>query len=194
MTVQFRIMETTLAIEHCERGLSDWLTLEYRHAAAIWTPYVLFTNVKTQTVATKLRALGKVTNKSANDHLKGRRCLILDPKATTPLTTKDFAGLHAVIIGGILGYKNPRGRTKALISDHSTFETRHIGPIQLTIDGAALVAKAIALGMTLKNIEIAYEVEITHDPVHSTILPFGYPILDGKPIITPGLIDYLTRK
>jgi len=186
-------METLLVIEHCERGLSDWLTLEYRHAAHLWPAHTLFTNVTAKTAQKKLQTFAQTTSNKANDYLQGQHCLILDPTATTPLTPKDFKSLDAIIIGGILGYKNPRGRTKTLISDHSTFQTRHIGPVQLTIDGAALVAKAIALGMKLADIEIAYEVEITHDPVHSTILPFGYPIIDGTPIITPGLIEYLTR-
>ena len=185
--------EALLVVEHCEKGLSDWLTLEYRHAANIWPRHTLFTNVTAPRTAAKLHAYGDVTTEKANDHLTGHRCLILDPKATVPLTPRDFTGLYAVIIGGILGYKTPRGRTKKLISDHSSFETRHIGPIQLTIDGAAFVAKAIALGMKLEDIEIVYEVEITHDPVHSTVLPFGYPVVDGKPIITPGLIEDPTR-
>jgi ribosome biogenesis SPOUT family RNA methylase Rps3 len=187
-------MTTTLAIEHCETRLSDWLTLEYTHAANVWKNHTLFTNVKSTATATRLRQLGTVTNTPANQYLAGKHCLILDPKATTPLSPDDFKKLDAIIIGGILGFKNPRGRTKTLISDHSIFETRHIGPTQLTIDGAAVVAKAISLGMNLKDIEIAYEVEITHDPVHSTILPFGYPVFEGKPIITPGLLDYLTKK
>jgi len=173
--------QTLLVIEHCERGLSDWLTLEYRHAAHLWPAHTLFTNVTAKTTQKQLQTFAQTTPNKANLYLQGRHCLILDPTATTPLAPKDFISLDAIIIGGILGYKNPRGRTKTRISDHST------------IDGAALVAKAIALGMKLADIEIAYEVEITHDPVHSTILPFGYPIIDGTPIITPGLIEYLTR-
>jgi ribosome biogenesis SPOUT family RNA methylase Rps3 len=187
-------MSTTLAIEHCEQGLSDWLALEYRHAANVWKDHTFFTNVKSATTAARLRQLGTVTSTPVNEYLAGKRCLILDPKATAPLSPEDFKGLDAIIIGGILGFKNPRGRTKTLISDHSRFETRHIGSIQLTIDGAAVVAKAISLGMKLEDIEIAYEIEITHDAVHSTILPFGYPVFEGKPIITPGLVEYLTRK
>jgi ribosome biogenesis SPOUT family RNA methylase Rps3 len=56
------------------------------------------------------------------------------------------------------------------------------------------VAKAIYLGLNLKDIEIAREIEIIHDSVHSTILPFGYPIIEDKPVITPGLIQYLSKK
>jgi len=184
---------TLLAIEHCEPNLSPWLTLEYTHAANVWSHHTIFTHVTKPTTTKTLHNLGDVTTAKANDYFKGKNCLILDPKASTPLAPKDFNNLDAIIIGGILGFKTPRGRTKKLISDHSTFATRHIGPIQLTIDGAAVVAKAIQLGMPLKDIEIAYEVEVTHDDVHTTILPFGYPVFEGHPIITPGLIDYLTN-
>jgi len=97
-----------------------------------------------------------------------------------------------IIIGGLLGYEKPQGRTKTLITDVSRFETRHLGKLQLSIDGAAFVAKAISLGLNLEDIEIAREIEIIHDDVHSTILPFGYPVMDNKPIITPGLVEYLT--
>lgn len=187
-------MTTTLVIEHCEPGLSDWLALEYKHASTVWKDHTIFTNVKSQVTAAKLRQLGTVTHIPCNEYLKDQHCLILDPKASRALTASDFKGLDSIIIGGILGFKNPRGRTKTLISDHSHFKTRHIGPIQLTIDGAAVVAKAINLGMKLEDIEIAYEVEIQHNTVHSTVLPFGYPVFDGNPVITPGLLEYLTKK
>jgi ribosome biogenesis SPOUT family RNA methylase Rps3 len=45
--------------------------------------------------------------------------------------------------------------------------------------------------MRLEDIEIAREVEIKHDSVHSTILPFGYPVIDNHLVITPGLVEYL---
>ena len=94
----------------------------------------------------------------------------------------------------VLHIRKPKGRTKKLISDKSDFETRHLGKLQLSIDGAVFVTKAICLGLNLKDIEIACEIEIIHDSVHSTILPFGYPIIENKPIITPGLIEYLTKQ
>jgi len=45
------------------------------------------------------------------------------------------------------------------------------------------------LGLKLKDIEIAREIEIVQDSVHSTIIPFGYPIINDKPVITPGLVE-----
>jgi len=81
-----------------------------------------------------------------------------------------------------------------MISDKYGFETRNLGKIQLTIDGAAFVAKAILLGLDLEDIEIAYEVEIKHDEIHSTVLPFGYSVVNSLPLLTPGLIEYLLKE
>jgi ribosome biogenesis SPOUT family RNA methylase Rps3 len=110
-----------------------------------------------------------------------------------PLTPKDCHECDVIVIGGLLGFERPKGRTKTMISAASRFETRHLGSIQLSIDGAAFVARAICLGMRLQDIEIAREIEIKHDSVHSTILPFGYPVIDNHPVITPGLVEYLAR-
>jgi ribosome biogenesis SPOUT family RNA methylase Rps3 len=185
--------QSILVIEHCEPKLSEWLMLEYSHSAKIWSGETLFTNVSNGKTANALKLLGSVEKKKAKEIFYGKNCVILDPQSKKTLTTKDFTGLDAIIVGGILGYEKPQGRTKELLSDKSGFETRHIGKIQLTIDGAVFVAKAISLGMKLSDIEITYEIEIVHDSVHSTILPFGYPVVDNKPVITPGLFEFLTR-
>jgi ribosome biogenesis SPOUT family RNA methylase Rps3 len=140
-----------------------------------------------------LQKLGRVEKEKAIELFPKKNCVILDPLAKKPLTSTDYHHYNTIIVGGILGYEEPKGRTKKLISGNSDFDTRHLGPLQLSIDGAAFVAKAISLGMNLKDIEIAREIEIVHDSVHSTILPFGYPLIDNKPVLTPGLIEYLTR-
>jgi len=44
-----------LIIEHCEPELSEWLLLEYKHAAKIWDSNVIFTNVHDETAAKKLK-------------------------------------------------------------------------------------------------------------------------------------------
>jgi len=186
--------QTTLVIEHCEPLLSEWLMLEYRHSAKLWKDNIVFTRIDDETTASVLRSLGQVEEKKAKETFHNQNCIILDPQAKKPLHPRDFTDLNAIIIGGILGYEQPKGRTKELISAQSGFQTRHLGSIQLSIDGAAFIAKAIMLGMTLAEIEIAREIEIVHDSVHSTILPFGYPIIENTPIITPGLVEYLTRE
>jgi ribosome biogenesis SPOUT family RNA methylase Rps3 len=182
-----------LIIEHCEPNLSEWLLLEYKHAAKLWGGSLVFTRVVDKKTSTTLRKLGLVQKEKANAVYSEKKCIVLDPQAQYALKPKDCSIADAIIIGGLLGYEKPQGRTKTLISDTSDFPTRHLGKLQLSIDGAVFVTKAICLGLHLKDIEIAREVEIVHDKIHSTILPFGYPIIDNTPIITPGLIQYLTN-
>ena len=187
------VTQPILAIEHCEESLSPWLLLEYRHCAKLWEKNLVFTRVLDKKTARALQPLGRVEKEKADFVFRGKHGIVLDPQATKSLTPRDCHACDVIVVGGLLGYERPKGRTKTMISDISRFETRHLGNIQLSIDGAAFVAKAICLGMRLKDIEITREVEIKHDSVHSTILPFGYPIIDNLPVITPGLIEYLTH-
>ncbi|MBN1280578.1 MAG: hypothetical protein JXA00_02915 [Candidatus Thermoplasmatota archaeon] len=182
-----------LVIEHCEPTLSEWLMLEYKHAAKLWGDKLVFTRVSRKKTSEVLQHLGQVTSKKAKDFYAQRKCVVLDPQAKKPLTSKDCATFDVLIIGGLLGYENPQGRTKTMIADETAFQTRHLGLLQLSIDGAVFVTKAICLGMNLKDIEIAQEIEIVHDAVHSTILPFGYPLINNTPMITPGLVKYLIK-
>lgn len=183
-----------LIIEHCEPTLSEWLLLEYRHVAKLWKGNLVFTRVADNKTAHVLQKLGLVKKEKAKNIFSNKKCIVLDPQAKKPLTPNDCSRCDVIIIGGLLGYEKPRGRTKKLISDKTDFETRHLGKFQLSIDGAVFVTKAICLGLNLKDLEIAREIEIIHDQIHSTILPFGYPIIDNKPVITPGLVKYLTRQ
>jgi ribosome biogenesis SPOUT family RNA methylase Rps3 len=183
-----------LVIEHCERTLSEWLLLEYKHAAKLWDGDLIFTRVTDNKTAQVVKKLGTVQKEKAKDIFSNKKCIVLDPQAKKPLTPNDCSRCDAIIVGGLLGYEKPQGRTKKLISDKSDFKTRNLGKFQLSIDGAVFVTRAICLGLNLKDIEIAREIEIIHDQIHSTILPFGYPIIENKPVITPGLVKYLTRK
>lgn len=182
-----------LVIEHCEPYLSEWLLLEYTHAVKIWEDDIVFTRVTEQLTAQKLKKLGRINKKKAQDVFSQKKCIILDPQANKPLTTSDCGKFDVIVVGGLLGYEKPKGRTKKMISDSSRFDARHLGQLQLSIDGAVFVTKAIFLGLNLDDIEIAQEIEIVHDAVHSTILPFGYPIINNTPMITPGLVEYLTK-
>jgi ribosome biogenesis SPOUT family RNA methylase Rps3 len=185
-----------LIIENCEEKLSDWLWAEYSHCAAIW-PGLVFTNVKDERMRYHLSKLGRVSSRDALSYTGGKGCIILDHQAEKPLRKEEMSEAKYLIVGGILGYDKPLGRTKKYITDRFNMKfnaARHMGPTQLTIDSAVFVARAILLGARLEEIEITKELEVKWDEVHSTILPYGYPVVGGKVIFTPGLLDVLAAQ
>jgi ribosome biogenesis SPOUT family RNA methylase Rps3 len=142
------VAQPILAIEHCEQELSPWLLLEYQHCAKIWEHNLIFTRVTRRKTAERLKPLGRVAAEKADSVFSGKQGIILDPQAKKPLEPHDCQTSDVVVIGGLLGFEHPKGRTKTMISDVSRFTTRHLGSIQLSIDGAAFVTKAICLGMS----------------------------------------------
>lgn len=179
-----------LIIENCEGQLSEWLWLEYRHCAEIWEG-ATFTNVKGG-MKKKLAEIGEVAEEPFDKLFEAEKLIILDPLAEEELKTPDFAGSEAVVIGGILGYDIPKGRTSELLTAKAKgAKVRNLGRQQLTIDSAALVAKLIYLGAALDDIEITRQLEVVRNENERTVLPYGYVVIEDKAIITPGLIDYL---
>lgn len=178
-----------LVIENCEEELSEWLWLEYRHAAEIWGG-AIFTNCRGME---RLRGVGEVMEEGFEEVCDPGRTIILDPRASLRLKPQDFDGIEYIVIGGILGYAEARGRTRELITSRLPGAgIRNLGARQLPIDGAALVAKLVAMGLELDEIEIADGLEVDLGDEVIT-LPYGYVVLGGKVVVTPGLIEYLTR-
>lgn len=178
-----------IVIENLER-YSEWLMLEYKHAVEIWEEKILFTNVKDDMIYEEISKIAECKRDSIIEIGKGKKCIVLDPYGKKKITQNDFTSDY-IIIGGILGDKEFTGKTKKMITDRGCMESRHLGKIQLSIDISAFIAKLVCLGKELDDIEFAYELEIDYGDGSSTILPYGYPIIDDKVIITPGLIDYL---
>ncbi len=180
-----------LVVENCEQNFSDWLFLEYRHCTQLWKNLV-FTNIKSNLMRERLSQFGKVREESILD-MKHKERIVLDPFADKTLRTDDFEGIDEIVIGGILGHDKFTGRTKILISDKLKAGTRNLGKRHLPIDIAAFVTKLIYLGMRVKDIEFTDELEISFDSQYSITLPYGYPVIEGKIIVTPGLIEYLNK-
>ena len=183
-----------LYIENFEK-CSEWLMLEYSHCMQTWeTP--VFTNVSDKALYKALADRGAAVLRSPLQKLKQfvpKRTLALDPQATEPLRTSDFKRHDALVIGGILGSEGFTGKTGRLMTGKLGCRARNLGKIQLSIDSAAVVCKLVFLGMRLEDIELSTELEIMHDSGHATVLPYGYPVLDGKIIFTPGLMEYLRK-
>jgi ribosome biogenesis SPOUT family RNA methylase Rps3 len=188
--------EAKLVIENLER-YSEWLELEYKHCAELWNN-LMITNIKDSKLIEKMSKFSNIKiSESSIAELAARKRIVLDPFAEKELTTNDFDDIEEIVIGGNLGNEKLTGKTKFLITDrlkNSHTKPRNLGKKQLSIDSSAFVAKLIYLGMELKDIEVTSEVEILFDNEYSVILPYGYPIVNGRVIITPGVVEYLGSK
>ncbi|MDI6917022.1 MAG: SAM-dependent methyltransferase [Thermoplasmatales archaeon] len=182
-----------LIVENLEK-YSEWVILEYRHCALIWEN-LLFTNVKDKNMESFLSEFAEVNHESVTE--MNKKLIVLDPAAKKELITSDFSNVDGIVVGGILGYDKPKGRTKKHITDKSDKKTilpRNLGKKQMPIDIAAFVAKMIYLGEKIENIELTDQLEIKFDDEYSVVLPYAYPVIDNKVIVTPGLIGYLRGK
>ncbi|MDT7886040.1 MAG: hypothetical protein RQ968_01535 [Thermoproteota archaeon] len=179
-------------IEVCEPFISNWLLLEIKHSSIIvGKDKLLITNVKENYVQ-YLSKYGNVSSSSIID-LKDLhdKIIILDPLADLTLTPEE-ASNHMLVIGGILGDDPPRGRTfKYITSKLPNCKARNLGKKQFSIDGAIYIAKLINEGKKLEEIPIMENLVIKVDEFHEIILPYVYPLVNNKPLISDELIEYL---
>ncbi|MCD6558736.1 MAG: hypothetical protein J7K57_02500 [Palaeococcus sp.] len=178
-----------LVIEHLEE-ISDWLWLEYSHVAKWWGDNLIFTNVR-EDEREKLAKLGNVLTESVTKFPFDRsKIIVLDLQAEEELKPEDIEENTIIIVGGILGNAIPTGRTKEFItSKMEGVKVRHIGKPQYSIDGASIVAKLIADGKRLKEIEYEENPTIKLDEFSEMTLHYAVPKLDGKLLLTPKLIE-----
>ncbi len=187
-------------IEHLEEYLSKWVLAEYRNARRIVGGRLVITNAGR--CCDELRAVASCYSESIAE-LEGilyssqDRLIVLDPQAEKPLEPSEARNAEAIVVGGILGDHPPRGRTRKLLSSKLPRALkRHLGPYQLSIDGAVYVASKIIEGRTLNEIPLKLNPRIEIDMgEYGTVeveLPFAYPIVDGKPLIAAELLEHLT--
>lgn len=183
-----------LVIENLEPRDSKWLMLEYAHACKTWGPGVHFTNVRDPRLQRHLQRIegAHVSTRSFRD-LEVGSALVLDPKAARPLTTEDCEAFDALVVGGILGGEVLRGRTRDLITRRWKLPARHLGAVQLPIDVAVFAARAIARGAKLEDIEFTNGLTVRYGDGMEIELPYGYPIVGKKVVVTPGLVPYLAK-
>ena len=179
-----------IVIENLE-PITEWVLLEYRHASKIAMGNIIFTNVDDK----RLEKLGKVYRESFTEVVEPDKTIILDSSADKPLRTEDFEKYRYFVIGGICGDYPPKNRTRELISSRlPAAERRNLGKKQLTTDSAILMVMLIYAGERIEDIEVTDSVEIRYSENESTVLPFGYIVMENRVIITPGLIELLVRR
>ncbi|MHC1637022.1 MAG: hypothetical protein ACXQTU_02500 [Candidatus Nezhaarchaeales archaeon] len=183
-------MSVLYVIEHLEPRLSRWVLIEYEHASIIiGKENLAFTNVVRG--AKRLQRLGRVYEKSAVKLFDNEETIVLDPKADKLLEPSDFEDAKVVVIGGILGDHPPRGRTFSLLtSKMKKAKARSLGDCQFSIDGSIYMAFKVSQGLRLSDIPIARSLTLKCGSLEIH-LPFCYPLVNGKPVISPKLLDYL---
>jgi len=183
-----------LVVEHLEE-ISDWLWLEYRHASEWWKDKLIFTNVLPEE-REKLAKLGSVIGESVTRFPFDRsKIIVLDLQAEEELKPEEIEEDTIIVVGGILGDAVPRGRTKEFItSKMEGVKVRHIGKPQFSIDGASIVARLIADGKRLEEIEYEENPTIKLDEFSEITLHYAVPKLDGRLLLTPGLIELQKRE
>ena len=178
-------------IEHLEPELYEWCLLEYKHISEIvGKENLIFTNIKKD--QDKLKGFGKIYKQSIKE-LNFQKICILDPAAEKTLSAEDKNKFDYLVFGGILGDYPMKKRTKAELSDKMNAEKRNIGKKQMSTDTAVYVAKEILKGKSLKDFKFKDEIEIKIDGGESIQLPFRYLIINNKPLLPKGLIEYLKK-
>jgi len=182
-------------IEHLEPELSEWLLIEYSHAAeVVGRENLLVTNVRRREDLKRLSRVLNVERRRVFKIFRGEELLLLDPAAEKAMCERDARGKRAIVVGGILGDDPPQGRTRKMLTELVRGATvRNIGRHQFSIDGALYVAKRVAEGASLGEVPVRIGVEIELHEGHSVFLPYAYPVVDGKPLLSSRLISYLRK-
>jgi len=181
------LIDMKFVIEHLEEQLYEWCILEYKHISKIvGKDNLIFTNVKSD----KLLDFGEVTKESVND-LDFKKVCVLDPFAEKELSCDDK--FDYIVLGGILGDEPMQRRTEKEIKIKEAV-SRNMGADQMSTDTAVYVAKHIIDGGKLSDIKFKDEIEIEIAEGESVILPFRYVLLDGKPMLPDGFVEFLKTR
>lgn len=181
-------------IEHLEPDLYEWCIIEYKHISKIVGKKNLwFTNIKKKDVA-KLSKYGSVFEQSVQK-MNIKDVCILDPESSKELTPIVADQFEYFVFGGILGDHPPRKRTEEELSQFMpTLPKFNIGKDQMSTDNAVYVVHQIASGKQLSKLSFQNEVEIKINKIESTILPYKYTLVKGKPLISLALIKFLKSR
>jgi len=188
-------MKQTYIIEHLEPRVYPWCLIEYKHISkTVGKNNLWFTNVKRDSDKKKLISYGKVFRKSVKE-MKLKNSCVLDAETRTCLEPKEAKNFKYFIFGGILGDYPPKKRTKEKLTKVlPDAEKRNIGKKQFSTDNAVYVTWKIANGASMKMMKFRNKFELPINKVETIILPYVYPIVNGKYRISDELIRFLKRK
>ncbi|MEK6918724.1 MAG: SAM-dependent methyltransferase [Nanoarchaeota archaeon] len=189
-------MSAVFVIEHLEPRVSKWVLIEYeRISSIVGKDNLWLTNVKSKTDRSKISKFGKVFKDSVSKMSLNYSC-VLDPQADQLLSPDDSAKFKFFVFGGILGDYPPKKRTnKELTQFLPDADIRNIGDKQLSTDNAVwVVNKIVNNKKVFGELKFRDRLEVRINDVESIILPYRYPLIDGKPSVSPKIIDLLKKK
>lgn len=189
-----------IVIEHLEDHASRWLMAEYEHAYTITGHTLIVTNAREYCNAIS-RIVGRdhcfresILDLEGVIYSSPRNVVILDLRAAEPLTPAHARAAEVLVIGGILGDYPPRGRTWEKLTKAALLkgmQAANLGPKQFSIDGAVYVASRVAQGTRLDDVSIVekpvVEIDIGDGFIREVELPFAYPVVNGRPLLSPKL-------
>ncbi len=193
-----------LIIENVEPFLSEWLKAEYEHSALHWDNEVWITNLGQDAIKelekTQIENL-KLFSKHCWDVIKKGHVLILDPQGKEKIEKKDLENSDFVIVGGILGEKIMKGRTKEKITDKFLKANKdldvkvvNLGKYHFPIDQAVIFCEKLYKGEKIEIIENPeFVLEETENMKRVVSLPYAYIMENGKILISRKLMDLLKK-
>lgn len=184
-------LKPKIVIEHLMDRLWRWLYIEYIHSIKL-VPDVLITNLPKK--YHKLFPIKNVSEHSVSEIYPEDKLIILDPQARYMLTPNLIKRDNIIVIGGILGVHPPLGRTmKYLTLRLKSARAYNIGRRQLSIDGCIYVVKKLIEGYYISEIEFIDNYKIITEYGSEITLPFRYPLVDSKPLLSPDLYILLIK-
>ncbi|RMD58469.1 hypothetical protein D6825_00740 [Candidatus Woesearchaeota archaeon] len=175
-------------VEHLEPEVYPWCILEYKHASrTVGKENLLITNVKDK----RLEEFSQTTEKSVKE-IKLERACVLDPEAPEKLTPEKAKEFENFIFGGILGDNPPRARTKEELQ--LNYPRYNLGEKQMSTDTAIIVTHKIVMGEPLEKMKFKNGITINIAEGEEVQLPYSYLVVDGKPLIAPGLEKMLKEQ
>ena len=189
-----------IVIENFEAKPSRWLIAEYTESYRVARDRgfsLLVAGISDPTLASLLESRGiPYLRERGSTVCASSRTIVADLRAEKPLTSHEAMHSCCIVIGGILGDHPPRGRGLWLRLVYPDAAYRNLGYNQFSIDGAVKVILELLGGKELGDVEICHPARIKLDSLPSRpeiILPYAYPLREGKPWIAPELRSLLER-
>lgn len=199
-----RVRRPLIVIEHLEDHFSRWLRAEYRHAAEMAGDRLYVTNAGcfcseiSRVVGREHCFRESILELQGVLYTRPERVIVLDPRAGEELSPGTASGAEALVVGGILGDHPPRGRTWEALTRRALeagMRAAHLGEGQLSIDGAVYVALQVAEGRRVSELSfvdgLSVEVDLGDGFVREVVLPFRYPVVGGKPLVSGEVLELL---